>query len=344
MTSTDVTPTDARPRLTSATHTFDDLDGALEAQFELGFTDGLPVIPPTPERVAAMLGTVGLAPDAVLGTVPTRDVTVTAEKAAVNAVMAGCRPDYFPAVVAAVRAFLQPMANAHSTTATLAGSSHAVIVNGPARHELGVVSGQACFGPGFRANATIGRALRLVIRNVCRSVPGVLDRATFSSPLRYSFCFAENEEASDWTPLHVQLGYRPDESVVTVQSVMYFLAVTEFEPGADTILDTVWQTARHQGLTHDEWAGDGRSIVLVVGPEHQRRLLDEGWTKERISEFLWPRFAAETGDRFDRRLSIAGPDNIKVVAAGGPGIAQSWLLLPHLAVPTHERIVGVAGA
>ena len=310
----------------STTYSYDDDAGAIEDFFERGFTDGLPVIPPTPERVAAMLG--GFAPDLLLGEVPTRNVEVTAEKTAINAVMAGCLPEYFPTVVATVRAFLQPKANAHSTTATLAGAAHAVIVNGPVRREIDVECGQACFGPGFRANATIGRALRLVIRNVCRTVPGVLDRATWSWPLRYSFCFGEDEERSDWTPLHVQLGYERDESVVTVQSVMNMVPVLEFGAESTAILDTFWQVARTQGLGRDEWAGDDRGIVFVVGLEHQRRFLDDGWTKEKIAEHLYPMLTAETTGRFERNLSLASPANILIVAAGGPGIAQSWLLLP----------------
>lgn len=322
----------------SATHTFDTFEDALEGQFDLGVTDGLPVIPPTPERVQAMLDAAGLAPDAVLGEVPTRDVVVTAEKVAANAVMAGCLPEYSPVVFAAVRAFLQPKANAHSTTATLAGAAHAVIVNGPIRHEIGVHGGQAAFGPGFRANATIGRALRLVIRNVCRTVPGVLDRASFSWPLRYSFCFAEDEEATDWTPLHVQLGHRRDDSVVTIQSVMRLFQVTEFAPGPEEILTTAYEIARHMGLQRDEWAGDGRSVVLVIGPEHYRRLVADGWTKQSIAEWLYPRLNADTAGKFDQRVTLASPDNVWIVTAGGPGIAQSWWLIPHLATPTHELV------
>ena len=322
----------------SSQHSFDTFEDALEGQFDLGVTDGLPVIPPTPERVQAMLDAAGLAPDAVLGEVPTRDVVVTAEKVAINAVMAGCRPEYAPVVIGAVRAFLQPKANAHSTTATLAGAAHAVIVNGPVRHELGVHGGQAAFGPGFRANATIGRALRLVIRNVCRTVPGVLDRASFSWPLRYSFCFAEDEEATAWTPLHVKLGYDRDDSVVTVQSVMRLFQVTEFAPEPEAILTTAYEIARHMGLQRDEWAGDGRSVVLVIGPEHYRRLVDDGWTKESIAEWLWPRLNADTVGKYDQRVTLASPDNVWIVTAGGPGIAQSWWLIPHLATPTHELV------
>ncbi len=325
--------------LESSTYGYDDDAAAIEDFFERGFTDGLPVIPPTPARVEAMLAAGGVAPDAVLGEVPTRNVVVTAEKIAINAVMAGCKPEYFPAVVATVRAFLQPKANAHSTTATLAGAAHAVMINGPVRKEIDVECGQASFGPGFRANATIGRALRLVIRNVCRTVPGVLDRATWSWPLRYSFCFGEDEERSDWTPLHVQLGYAPDDSVVTVQSVMRMTPITEFAPEAKEIADAFWQIARVDGLGRDEWAGDDRSVVLVIGLEHQRRFVDDGWSKEQLAEYLYPRLTAETTGKLDRNLSLASPKNVMIVASGGPGIAQSWWLMPHLAVPTHERIV-----
>ncbi|MCY3890912.1 MAG: hypothetical protein OXG50_13585, partial [bacterium] len=183
--------------MTTATqHSYDSYEALVEDYFEKGWTDGLPIVPPTPEMVAIFLERAGLSGDEVLGTVPTREVTCTAEQAAANAVMAGCLPEYFPTVVAAVRAHLHPKGNCHSTTGTLSGAAQAVIINGPIRNELGVVSGAGCFGPGFRANATIGRALRLVIRNVCRAIPGFLDRASYSTPVRYSFCFGENEEAS----------------------------------------------------------------------------------------------------------------------------------------------------
>ncbi|HEY8528019.1 MAG TPA: hypothetical protein VIL48_23845 [Acidimicrobiales bacterium] len=312
---------------------------AIEHYMEVGWTDGLPVVPPTPERVTAMLEAGGLEPGEILGEVPTRNVVVTAEAAAVNAVMAGCAVEYFPVVVAALRAHFQVEGNSHSTTATLAGAAQVIVVNGPVRNELDIASGQACFGPGFRANATIGRALRLVIRNVCRSIPGVLDRASFSWPLRYSFCFGENEEASDWRPLHVQRGFEPDDSVATVVSLMNLLRANEFAPEPEAILNAVATVARHVGVGHDEFLGDGRSILVVMGPEHQRRLVDAGWSKEKAQEYLWPLLTAESRDRYDRRLDLARPENILIVAAGGPGMADSWLFLPHLSNPVSEKVV-----
>jgi hypothetical protein len=324
--------------LSSATVESADWAAAVETYIESGWTDGLPIIPPTPGAVTAMLAEAGLSGSETLGSIPTRNITVTAEKAAVNAVMAGCLPEYFPVVVAAVRALLQPLANAHSTTATLAGAAHAVIVNGPIRHEIGIESGQACLGPGFRANATIGRAVRLVVRNVFRTVPGVLDRASFSWPLRYSFCFGENEEFSDWTPQQVLLGYDRHDSVVTVMSVLRLLQATEFSPEPDTIIETISETARLYGMPIDEFVGDQRGIVVVIGPEHHRRLLDHGWTKEAARQALFERMTRPTVRKYDAQVVLSEPANIVTLAAGGPGIAQSQVIMPHLAAPTHERI------
>jgi hypothetical protein len=325
--------------LRSATVESDGWVEAVDAYIDNGWTDGLPVIPPTPEAVEAMLAAAGLDGTEALGEIPTRSLTVEAEKVAINAVMAGCLPDYFPVVVAAVRAHLQPLANAHSTTATLAGAAHAVVVNGPIRNEIGVECGQACLGPGFRANATIGRALRLVIRNVFRTVPGVLDRASFSWPLRYSFCFGENEELSDWTPLHVLEGYRPTDDVVTLMSVMRYLVATEFEPEPEAILGTLADTARINGLLVDEFVGDARGMMVILGPEHQRRLMDAGWTKESVRDDLFERMTRPTAGKHDNQVHLAAPENVLIVCAGGPGLAQSNLLMPHLAAPTHERVV-----
>lgn len=325
--------------LSSATFTHEGWPEAVESYIESGFTDGLPVIPPTPELVEATLRAAGLDGNEILGEIPTRNIVVPAEKVAINAVMAGCRSEYFPVVVAAVRALLLPLANAHSTTATLAGAAHAVIVNGPVRTDLGIEGGQACLGPGFRANATIGRAVRLVVRNVFRTVPGVLDRATFSWPLRYSFCFAENEEFSDWTPLHVLQGYEPEESVVTIMSVLRLLQASEFAPESETILTAIAETARLHGMPIDEFVGDKRGIVVVIGPEHQRRFLDDGLSKEAVRDTLWERMTQPTVGKYDQQVIMASPDNVLVVAAGGPGIAQSQVIMPHLAAPTHEKVV-----
>jgi hypothetical protein len=322
----------------TATLEYADWAAVVEDYHERGWTDGLPVVPPTPEAVQQMLDDAGLAADVELGRVPTRLLAVTAESAAINAVMAGCKPEYFPVVVAAVRAHLRPEGNCHSTTATVSGAAQVVVVNGPIAPEIGVHGGQAAFGPGFRANATIGRALRLLVRNVCGAVPGQLDRASFSTPMRYSFCFAE-DETSGWTPLHVQRGFAADDSVVTVLSLMSMLRASSYSVDPEELVRTIADAARLEGTPHDEFLGAGRSVALVVGPEHRRRFTDAGWSKEQLQERLWPLLTAPTTGRSDNTLDLATPQNICVICAGGPGMAESWLIMPHLSNPMSEVVV-----
>lgn len=325
--------------LAATRHEYADADELIEDYHARGWTDGLPIVPPTPERVERFLSVAGLEPDEVLGAVPTREVTVTAEHAAINAVMAGCRPEYFPVVVAAVRAHLHEMGNCHSTTGTLSGAVQVVIVNGPIRNELGIACGAGCFGPGFRPNATIGRALRLVIRNVCRAIPGFLDRASFSSPMRYSFCFGENEEASDWEPLHVQRGFAPEQSTATVHSMMRFVAASDYTSRTpEGVLDSIVMNLRFHGVSGDPWLGDRHNIVLVVGPEHQRFFLEAGWSKAQMQAYLWPRLVEPTRGPTDRLVNMGHPENILIVAAGGPGMGETWLLMPHLALAITEPV------
>ena len=318
----------------AARHSYGSYDQLLEDYFERGWTDGMPIVPPTPEKVERFLAAAGLAPDEVLGEVPTREVVVTAEHTAINAVMAGCKPEYMPVVVAAVRAHLAEKGNCHSTTGTLSGAAQAVIVNGPVRRELGIECGSACFGPGFRANATIGRALRLVVRNVCRAIPGVLDRASFSTTMRYSFCFGENEEASNWEPLHVERGFSPLDSAVTVASCFYLLPATDFTSRTpEGICDSMLKLLR-RGVAGDRWLGDGNNVVLVIGPEHQRYLTAAGWTKGDIRSYLWAR-CFEDGRNV---VGVGRPEGILIAAAGGPGMAETWILFPHLAWAITEKI------
>ena len=311
-------------------------DELLEDYFERGWTDGLPIVAPTPEKVAAFLAAAGLDAADVVGEVPTREVVVTAEQAAANAVMAGCRPEYMPAVVAALRAHLHEMGNCHSTTGTLSGAAQAVILNGPVRSELGVACGAACFGPGFRPNATIGRALRLVIRNVCRAIPGVLDRASFSTPARYQFCFGEDEEDSSWRPMHVERGFAPEDSTVTVASVMNMVSAVDFHSRTpEGICDSILGVILSRFVATDRWLGDGTNLVLVVGPEHRRFFDRAGWSKDDIRSYLWPRFH-EDGKR---SVGHGRPEGRLLVAAGGAGLGAGGLLFPHLAWAITEKIV-----
>src|SRR5712664_3135788 len=202
--------------LTSKRFTVRDETDAIELAFDKGWSDGLPVVPPTEARVRAMLEAVRLEPGHQVGVIRDRAVVITAEKVAINAVMAGCRPEYLPVVVAAVEGIADPRWSYHGPGTSTGGAGVLVIVNGPIARELDINAGDNLFGPGWRSNATIGRALRLVMRNVCGSLPGLLDRGTVGHPGKLSYVIAENEAGSPWTPLHVERGFRPEQSTVTV--------------------------------------------------------------------------------------------------------------------------------
>ena len=189
------------------------LDDEFEAR---GWSDGLPVVAPTRARVDAMLAATDYPPAHEFGTMPPRQGVVTTEILAVNAVMAGCRPAYFPVVLAAVQALLDQAFNLFAVQATTHPCAPCLIVNGPLATQLGINARYGAFGPGVRANATIGRALRLILMNVGGACPGVLDRSTQGQPAKYAYCVAENEAESPWLPLHVERGFAPEVSTVTV--------------------------------------------------------------------------------------------------------------------------------
>ncbi|MGH7535988.1 MAG: hypothetical protein ACREMG_10405, partial [Gemmatimonadales bacterium] len=245
----------------------DDPWGAIEACYEQGWTDGLPVVPPTEILVERMLASGPWDPDHVLLHEPARDRAVTASKAAINAVMAGCRPEYFPVIGAALAAIGDPAFELHGPATSTGGAALMVIVNGPVRRRLGIHGKANLFGPGFRANATIGRALRLVLLNCLECQPGVLDKSTQGWPGKYSLCFAEEEEASPWEPLSVARGFRPGQSTVTL-----FAA----ESGHNVLAHGTRSPERLLTLFAETMAGlgslsPGRSVI-VFAPEHAEHL------------------------------------------------------------------------
>ncbi|MCP5011473.1 MAG: thioredoxin family protein, partial [Aestuariibacter sp.] len=198
----------------------------MEYLFERGWSDGLPVVPPTPERVVRMLAGTTRAPNDVVGIVPPNQAACTVEKVAINAVLAGCKPEYMPVLLAAVEAACLDEFCMHGLLATTYFSSPMIVVNGPVSQRIGMNSGGNALGQGNRANATIGRALQLIIRNVGGGMPGGIDRATLGTPGKYTFCFAEREYDSPWESLAVEHGFDADASTVTlfggsgVQAVM----------------------------------------------------------------------------------------------------------------------------
>ena len=258
--------------------------------------------------------------------------SVTAEQVAINAVMAGCRPEYLPTVVATVRALTDPVANCWTNCATTNNPSQVVVINGPVRGRLGVRCGTGLFGAGNRPTATIGRALGLVVRNALGAVPGGLDQSVFSFPGRYSICFGENEESSPWLPLAAERGLAAGRSAVTVFGAMPMLLVRpSLTAGPEDIIDAAADRLRNSvGV----WGGPDRAVdlMMVVAVEHMMTLAAAGWSKADVREALYRALASLRGgpttrDR-DTVLGLRGPDNILVVAAGGSGNPLSMLLPP----------------
>jgi hypothetical protein len=252
-----------------------------EFMFERGLTDGLPVIPPTPERVKRMLTGTRRDPREVIAALPPNMGPATIEKIAANAVMAGCKPEYMPVVIAAMEAIATPEFNAHGIMSTTWGATPVIIVNGPIRERIGMNMGMMALGYGTRANATIGRAVKLTLRNVGGAKPGDIERSTLGSIGKFTTCFAEWEERSPWEPLHVERGFKKEQSVVTVFGL---------ESSSRQIADQTSRTARAlcgslglglEACWHPKQHGAGE-ILLIVSPEHADTIARDKWTKTQV--------------------------------------------------------------
>src|SRR4051794_21626632 len=261
-----------------------ELEDETEAMFDRGWTDGLPVVPPTEARVLRMLSGTTRAADEVVAVVPPDLVECTVEKVAVNAVMAGCKPEYLPVVLTAVEAACTDEFNMHGLLATTYFSGPVLIVNGPIARAIGMNSGGNVFGQGNRANASIGRALQLVVRNVGGGQPGGVDRATLGNPGKYTFCFAEDEAGSPWEPLHVERGLAPDASAITLfagDGVRGMVDQLSREP--ESLARSLAACLR--AVPHPKMAL-GFDVVVVVSPEHGRVFREGGWSKARLRDEL----------------------------------------------------------
>src|SRR5437867_6633451 len=255
-----------------------DLDAdAIEELYARGVTEGVPVGPPRRARVDRVLAASGRAPDALIAMVPPNYGRATVEKIAINAVMAGCRPEYLPVVIAAVEAVCDEAFDLHGVSATTNAPAPLVVVNGPLRGALDINCGAGVFGPGWRANATIGRALRLVCVTVGGARPGEVSMSTLAHPGRYTYCIGEREEASPWEPLAVEHGFPPGQSTVAVLAADAPLGVYDQRSRApEDLLATIaasMAVVSHHKMTH--W-GD---TLLVLWPEHATILGDAGWKK-----------------------------------------------------------------
>jgi hypothetical protein len=314
-------------RLTSPQHPVSDWPEAIEAYFERGWTDGLPVVPAMEAGVRRFLEAAGRAPEDVVLTEPTRRRRITAEKVAINALLAGCRPEYLPVLLAALEAMAEHAFSLHGAITSTGGSATLVVVNGPIRGRLGLNAGPNVFGPGWRANATIGRAIRLITLNCLGAVPGILDRSTQGHPGKYTYCIAELEEQSPWEPLHVERGLPREASAVTVFAAEGpHNVLTHYGHGAEAILATLADVMACLGSF-----SPGQSFV-VLAPEHVRILARDGWTKPRIKAELYANArrttadlkragklpgAIEPGDETRWVHRGTGPDDIHLVVAGG---------------------------
>jgi hypothetical protein len=316
----------------AAVITLDDApDAILTAFVERAWCDGLPIVPPTVERVAAMLG--GRDGTRVLGAMPPLWRQATLEKLAINAVMAGCEPATFPIIVAAVEAMLDPSFNLYGVQATTHPVAPLLVVNGPYGRQVGLHSGSGCFGPGFRANATIGRAIRLILLNVGGAWPGRYDMATQGSPAKFAYCIAENEAASPWAPLR-------EGDVVTVyggegpHNVNDHVSTT-----AAGVLANVADTAVSLG-SNVGWYFSQAQLMVVLGPEHARTIAADGLDRADVQRFVyenarqplslmrlggmygmqdWPAWMNAITDPDARLPRVPSPEDVLVVVAGGSG-------------------------
>jgi hypothetical protein len=335
--------TEAGPRTQAITAVVDRITVADDpaAIFELftreGWTDGLPIVPPTAARVAEMLAYTDLEPRASLGAMAPRRGEATVTKIAVNAVMAGCKPEYFPVVVTAVQAILARPFNLYGVQGTTNPASPVLIVNGPLARELDINARGNLFGPGFRANATIGRAIRLVMTTIGGGVPQQADKSTLGNPAKYTCCFAEHEAGSPWAPLHVERGFDAATSTVTAFGGAAPANIIEKSKTAVEMLETI---ARAMAVSGSNNMFMSHEALLVLGPEHAAIAARQGFDKARVRRTLFEQaripFEQIGGSNADvlrvwrgpcideadgrRTLRIVEkPEDILIVVAGGAG-------------------------
>ena len=325
-------------KISSGRHEFSGWEEAQEYYIENALTDGLPIVPPTVEQVQAFLDHAGLASDSVISTEATRQKRFTAEKVAINAVMAGCRPEHFPAVVAAISAIGEREFNFHASSTSTNGVTTLVLVSGPFVEQVGMNSGAVLMGNGNRANATIGRAVNLIKTNYYGSVPQEMDKSTFGHSGKFSFCFAENLDASPWPSLAAAKGFGADASTVTIFAANAPLQVSIYgDKNPETFLTATAHGMLGLGPLMSE-------VLVVISPELMAYLGEAAWSRQQVQQFLYQKTQRPVQEwidwkRIDHPESIADPDQlmgcvvdptrITVVPGGGAAgafidIISSW--------------------
>ena len=315
----------------------DDLDAINKLYRERRWGDGLPIVPPTEARVARMLAGTKRKSDEVIATLPPGFGEATVERIAINAVMAGCDPEYLPVLIAATDAVAQAQFNIQGIEATTNPAAVWLVLNGPIVQQLGVNATFNCLGQGTWANATMGRAMRLILQNIGGALPGDMDRATQGQPAKYTFCSGENEAQSPWEPLHVERGFAREASTVTVVAAEGTLNLNTHSKEAGELLRVIAESMVHP--TSNEYCHGGEPW-LVIAPEHADILKAGGLTKRDVKQRLWEltkmparqlsvkeilRAQASRTDEYgeikpDTMLSISrSSDDIWFIVAGGPG-------------------------
>jgi hypothetical protein len=329
-----MTASSPRSRLVETSDTIE----AIEECYRLGWSDGLPVVPPVEYKVREMLQLNGLTGEEELLSLEMRRRVLTSENAAANAVMAGCLPEYFPVLAATLRALDEEKNFVHMASASTSSPSILMVVNGPIRQQIGLNSRDGLLGPGFRANACLGRAVRLCFMNGFDARPGTLDRGTLGNPTKYTFCIADNEEDSPWGGLHVSRGFQPEDSCVTVAVAYNATSVNNrYGHTGQSILDSLADTMRSAALAHrfpGQW-------VLVIGREHAQTLQQEGWSRRDVQEYLLENAARplselirlgvkqgpeKPGDDKLIRHCARGPEDILLTVGGGAGGRYSAII------------------
>ena len=312
----------------------EDFHSAVEEYHRRGWTDGLPIVPPTEERIAKFLAAAGMAENETLFHLAERRRKVPAGKIALNAIMAGCLPNYMPVLLAGLEAMADPDYNLHSSAASTGGAAPLMVVNGPVRDEINLNMAGNIFGPGHRANSAIGRAIRLVLINCIGAVPQLLDRSTQGNPGKFGLTFAENEEASPWESLSAEKGFKPGRSTVTLLAAEGPHNIQNHYGRANGILDTAAHTMSSLGSM-----SAGQSF-FVFSPEHATLIGKEFPNKRAVKEYLFEHSGvpeillretgkittAAWGNRPSRVPRALDPEDIWIAVAGGEaGGHSSWI-------------------
>ncbi|MFN9489438.1 MAG: hypothetical protein ACK59Y_06640 [Betaproteobacteria bacterium] len=315
----------------------DDLDAINRLYRERRWGDGLPIMPPTAARVERMLEHTQRGRHALVARVAPAFGAATVERIAVNAVMAGCDPEALPVLIAATEAVADPAFNLQAIQATTNPVAVWLVINGPIAARLGVNAGFNCIGQGDWANATLGRAMRLILQNIGGALPGEMDRATHGQPGKFTFCCAENEVDHPWQPLHVERGFAAGDSTVTVVGAEGTMNMNTHAKAADELARVIAETMIHP--PSNEYVHGGEPW-LILGSEHAEIFRGEGWDKARVKRELWQRSkmavkqlglkeldrarasrTTELGELTpDTLLPISPqPEDIQLIIAGGPG-------------------------